>query len=74
MTTKRRIIERNYSGMTRYVVQYKLLWWWMDNPIFHVGNHTIDTRDDWGYWYMEGAQKALDICNSQDFISEKVVE
>ncbi len=77
--TERRIIKRTYRGMERYVVQYKvsLLWiWdlWFDNPIFHVGNNNIDSRDDWGYHYLEAAQKALEICEGQDYVGEEVVK
>lgn len=72
--TKRRIVERTYNGMTRYVVQYKVLCFWIDNPSFHVGNNNIDTRDDWGYWYIEGAQECLRRCNAKDYIGERVVE
>lgn len=74
MTIKRRIIEQTYSGMTRYNVQYKVLFWWVINPPFHVGNNNVDFYDGYGYLYLEGAQKCLYKCNSQDFISEKVVE
>lgn len=77
--TERRIIKRVYNGFERYVVQYqvKLFWLiplWFDNPVFHVGNNYVDSRDDWGYYFLEGAQKALDICNGQEFSYEEVVK
>lgn len=77
--TERRIIKRVYGGFERYVVQYqvKLFWLiplWFDNPVFHIGNNNIDSRDDWGYYFLEGAQKALDICNGQEFSYEEVVK
>lgn len=72
--TKRRIVEKIYGGMERYVVQYKVLWFWIENPCFHVGNNFIDQYDDWGYYDLKGAQKCLDRCNSLDFKSERVVE
>ena len=72
--TKRRIVERTYNGMTRYVVQYKVLWFWLDNPSFHVGNDNIDSRDDWGYRHIEGAQKCLGRCNDLDYVGERVIK
>lgn len=77
--TERRIIKRVYNGFERYVVQYqvKLFWLiplWFDNPSFHVGNSNTDSHDDWGYYFLEGAQKALDICNGQEFSYEEVVK
>lgn len=77
--TERRIIKRVYNRFERYVVQYqvKLFWLiplWFDNPVFHVGNNYVDSRDDWGYCFLEGAQKALDICNGQEFSYEEVVK
>lgn len=77
--TERRIIKRVYNGFERYVVQWKLnLFWcipvWRDNPPFHVGNNYADSRDDWGYYFLEGAEKALDICNGQEFSYEEVVK
>ena len=74
MTTKRRIVEKNYSGMTRYVVQYKTLWFWLENPCFHVGNNSIDLFDDWGYYDLEGAQKCFAQCNALDYVGKRVVE
>lgn len=47
---------------------------WFDNPIFHVGNNNIDSRDDWGYHYLEGAEKCLAICESQTYVGEEVVK
>lgn len=77
--TERRIIKRVYGSFERYVVQYqvKLFWFislWFDSPIFHVGNNYADSRDDWGYYFLEGAEKALDICNGQEFSYEEVVK
>lgn len=77
--TERRIIKRTYKGMERYVVQYKVsLFWiwdlWFDNPIFHVGNNHVDSRDDWGYHYLEAAQKALEICEGLDYVGEEVIK
>lgn len=72
--TQRRIVERMYEGMTRYVVQYKALWIWWDNPCFHVGNNYVDKYDGWGYFELEGAQECLRRCNSQDYMGERVVE
>ena len=79
MTVERRIIKRTYKGMERYVVQWKLnLFWcipiWRDNPCFHVGNNNIDSRDDWGYHYLEGAHKCLTICEGQDYIGQEIVK
>ncbi len=77
--TEPRIIKLTYKGMERYVVQYKVsLFWiwdlWFDNPIFHIGNSNIDSRDDWGYHYLEGAKKCLAICEGQDYVGEEVVK
>lgn len=77
--TERRIIKRVYNGFERYVVQYqvKLFWLiplWFDNPVFHVGNNYVDSRDDQGYYFLEGAEKALDICNAQEFSYEEIVK
>lgn len=74
MSTKRQIVETQYQGMTRYVVQYKVLWFWLDNPCFHVGNNSVDYYDDWGYYDLEGAKKCLDRCNDLDYICKRVVK
>lgn len=74
MTVKRRIVEEIYSGMTRYNVQYKVLFWWVTNPPFHVGNNYVDKYDDWGYFEVEGAQACLDRCNALDYVGKRVVE
>lgn len=72
--TKRRIVEKQYEGMARYVVQYKALWIWWDNPCFHVGSNSIHRYDDWGDYDLEGAQTCLARCNALDYVGERVVE
>lgn len=72
--TQRRIVEKQYEGMTRYIVQYKALWIWWDNPCFHVGNNSIHRYDGWGYYDLEGAQACLARCNALDYLGERVVE
>lgn len=74
MTVKRRIVEEMYSGMTRYNVQYKVLFWWVTNPPFHVGNNCVDKYDGFGYYDLEGAQACLDWCNALDYVGKRVVE
>lgn len=74
MTVKRRIIEQIYSGMVRYNVQYKVLWFWVTNPPFHVGNNNIDSYDSWGYRHLEGAKSCLARCNALDYVGERVVQ
>ena len=72
--TQRRIVEKQYGGMTRYVVQYKALWIWWDNPCFHVGNNNIDSYDSWGYRHLEGAQACLARCDALEYVGERVIE
>lgn len=72
--TKRRIVERTYKGMTRYIVQYKVAFWWIDNSCFHVGNSMNLKYDELGYYYLEGAQACLSSCIGSDYIGEKVIE
>lgn len=74
MAVKRRIVEEVYSGMTRYNVQYKVLFWWVTNPAFHVGNNYVDKYDGFGYYELEGAQACLDRCNALDYLGKRIIK
>ena len=73
MTVKRRIIEETYQGMTRYNVQYKVLFWWVTNPPFHIGNNHVDKYNGFGYYDIEGAKSCLARCIALDYVGQKVV-
>lgn len=72
--TKRRIVERIYKRMTRCVVQYKVMFWWIDNSCLYVGNSMNLKYDELGYYSIEGAQACLSSYIGSDYIGEKVIE
>lgn len=73
MAVKRRIIEETWNGQVRWNVQYKVVFWWVTNPPFHVGNNWADKYDGFGYYELVGAQACLDRCNALDYVGKRVV-
>lgn len=67
-----RIIKRHYVGYIRYLVQTKWLFWWSDLPCQHVGNNSVDSFDELGYFNSTGAEKLKQKVENLQLIMEEV--